>query len=166
MGKHLGDKRLKSPACCSSIIVFALHSWSSWWSGHSWSGDLDVYRVNLAVAVVVNAVGALLGGDIVWFFVWFGLVGGFFVFGFFLLFGFYLFFPFLNTLNVSESEHLRGSSCLFLIEPNFSQTLSLLSVRAALMTVQEEDFLGYASMNKKDSKIPLMRGDQVVDSYS
>lgn len=105
MGKHLGDKRLKSPACCSSIVVFALHSWSSWQSGHSWSGDLDVYRVTLAVAVVVNAVGALLGSDIVWVFVLFGW--GFLVFGFLLLlFGFYLVFPFLNTLNVSESEHL------------------------------------------------------------
>lgn len=168
MGKHLGDKRLKSPACCSSIIVFALHSWSSWQSGHSWSGDLDVYRVTLAVAVVVNAVGALLGWwhcFILFCLVWLGV---FCLWGFFLLllFGFYLFFPFLNTLNVSESEHLWGSSCLFLIEPNFSRTLSLLSIRAALMTVQEEDFLGYASTNKKDSKIPLMRGDQVVDSYS
>lgn len=52
--------------------MFALHSWSRCQSGHSWSGDLDVHRVTLAVAAMVNTVGLFLGHNSgVWGFVLF-----------------------------------------------------------------------------------------------
>lgn len=71
-------------------------------------------------------------------------------------------FFFFNILNVSEIVCLWGLSCLLLSEPGF--TLTLLSVRAALLTVQRWVRI-YAFSNSRDGKALCFR-DQSAESHS